>query len=237
MIQIEGVEPSEVLLQRLADEKKPVILNFSRGKDSLATWIALRDHDIEVIPIHKSCPPGLKFVDESIDMYEQHFQTHIINLPSYGFYRMLRNKMYQPPERCSLIEGFEIPVIDRDEFDVFMRDEFAGGDQSTWITDGVRAADSATRRLAFKMHGAVKEARHRISPIWDYQKKDVLALLAREKVSLPAEYEWIGRSFDALRHDSLVHIAKHAPDDYATIKYWFPLIDVDLSRGALFYGN
>ena len=231
MITIEGVPPSTELLGQLADEGKTVILNFSRGKDSIATWIALRDHGIDVLPIHKSCPPGLKFVDESIDYFEQHFQTHIVNIPSYGFYRMLHGYMYQPPQRCAIIEGTSLEVLGRDDFDVFMRYEFMNDDQDTWIVDGVRASDSATRRLAIKMHGPVKTERRRMSPIWDYQKADVMGLLEREKVKLPKEYEWIGRSFDAIRWDTMIHIAKHAPEDYETIKYWFPLIDVGLMKG------
>ena len=148
-----------------------------------------------------------------------------------GFYRMLHGYMYQPPQRCAIIEGTSLEVLGRDDFDVFMRYEFMNDDQDTWIVDGVRASDSATRRLAIKMHGPVKTERRRMSPIWDYQKADVMGLLEREKVKLPKEYEWIGRSFDAIRWDTMIHIAKHAPEDYETIKYWFPLIDVGLMKG------
>jgi hypothetical protein len=41
------------------------LLAFSRGKDSIATALALRDK-IEVIPFHYDDLPGLEFIEESL---------------------------------------------------------------------------------------------------------------------------------------------------------------------------
>ncbi|MDV8024956.1 hypothetical protein [Rhodococcus sp. IEGM 1330] len=144
---------------------------------------------------------------------------------------MLNNFVHQPPERCAIIEGADLPQVSRDQFDQLMRLHY--GQPDTWITDGVRAADSAVRRLSFKTHGAVKEKARRCSPIWDWQKKDVMGALKRDGLSLPDEYTWLGRSFDALRYDTLVPLSKHEPEDWERIKQWFPMIEMELMRGAM----
>lgn len=42
-----------------------MLLAFSRGKDSIAAWRALRDAGVEVKPFHLYLVPGLAFADES----------------------------------------------------------------------------------------------------------------------------------------------------------------------------
>jgi hypothetical protein len=49
------------------------LLAFSRGKDSIAVALALRD-DIEVIPFHYDDLPGLEFVEESLAYYEKNLR-------------------------------------------------------------------------------------------------------------------------------------------------------------------
>jgi tRNA(Ile)-lysidine synthase TilS/MesJ len=54
------------------------LLAFSRGKDSIAVALALRDK-IEVVPFHYDDLPGLEFVEESLAYYEKHlFGRHIL---------------------------------------------------------------------------------------------------------------------------------------------------------------
>jgi hypothetical protein len=69
VITIDGLPPSEQLLTELAAEGNPVLLGFSRGKDSLAAWLAMREHGIDVVPYHLYSIPGLRFVDDSIAFF------------------------------------------------------------------------------------------------------------------------------------------------------------------------
>jgi hypothetical protein len=41
-ITIDGITPSDQIRGQIAAEGKPVLLGFSRGKDSLASWLAMR---------------------------------------------------------------------------------------------------------------------------------------------------------------------------------------------------
>ena len=49
---IRGQGTSEEVRQKLHDEGKPVLLAFSCGKDSIATWLALEDAGVEVVPCY-----------------------------------------------------------------------------------------------------------------------------------------------------------------------------------------
>jgi hypothetical protein len=49
-ITIDGTTPSDRIRADIAAEGKPVLLGFSRGKDSLASWLAMREAGIAVVP-------------------------------------------------------------------------------------------------------------------------------------------------------------------------------------------
>lgn len=228
MIEIEGIPTSHDLFQRLADEGKPVILHFSRGKDSTAVWVKLKEYGIETIPIYKAMLPNMKYVNEDIKRFEDHFQTRVINLPSYGFFRMLANNIYQTPERCAVLEACQIPVIAREDWDTMIRDAYATED--TWLLDGVRATDSATRRMAIKKYGPLKESAHTMSPIWDFGIQDVRDVINNDGAPWSVDYDHWPRSFDAMRWDFLQALREFSPEDYETIKFWFPLIELEMDR-------
>lgn len=217
-----------MMFDRLADEKRPVILNFSRGKDSIAVWIELQRRNIETIAIHKSTVPGLKFMQDDLKRYEEYFGQKIIDLPSDGFYRRLANNTWQTPERCAILEAANLPTPTREEWDEMIRDEYAEPD--TWILDGVRATDSATRRMAMQRYGPIKDRTRRMSPIWDFGIADVRRVIAERGITLSPEYDWFKRSIDGIGYAYVSKLKEHRPEDYETIKFWFPLIDMEIMR-------
>lgn len=228
MIEIEGIPSSQQLFTQLKEEGKPVILNFSRGKDSVAVWARLKEYDIPVIPIHKSLVPGLKFIKDDLARYEDHYQTKIHDLPSDAFLRMLANNIYQTPERCAVVEACRVPQPSREEWDNIVQEAY--GDGTTWFLDGVRATDSATRRMAIKKYGPAKRHTNRMSPIWDYGVADVRQAVKDGGIELGIDYTWWPRSFDAIRWDYLEAIRDNAPEDWEHIKFWFPLVELEMDR-------
>lgn len=116
-----------------------------------------------------------------------------------------------------------------DQIVSLIREDF-GLPASTWVADGVRAADSPVRRVSIIRHGAMKQGKRKVSPVWDWRKRDVLDSLAADGIQLPPEYEWFGRSFDGLDYRFLEPLSRHAPDDYARILEWFPLAGLELIR-------
>lgn len=234
VISIPGVSPSAELRQKLAAGGRPVLLSFSRGKDSLAAWLALRDAGVTVIPYHLHLVPGLEFVRTSLEYFTDWFgcDRPILDLPHPSLYRWLTNLTYVPPERCAIVEAANLPAYTYEHVNGAVRDHF-GLPADTWVCDGVRAADSPNRRMALKSHGPINTTMHTQKIVWDWRKADVMGAIESAGVQLPPDYLWFGRSFDGLDRRFLTQLKTYAPDDYARVLRWFPLAELDLLRAKL----
>lgn len=233
-IELPGQPPSVDVLADLAAAGRPVLLSFSRGKDSVATWLALREAGVEVVPFHMYSVPGLAFVDDSVAMFEDYFGCRIIQIPHPRVYRWLSNFVFQVPERIATIRAAELPEPSYAVLEQLVLEQ-VGLPADTWVADGTRAADSPNRRIGFTRFGPWRDHgdRHKVFPVWDWRSWHVKAALHRHKAPLPVDYEWFGRSFDGIDFRYLEPLSRHAPDDYARILAWFPLAELELFRARL----
>lgn len=231
MIEIEGVPPSAEIRAQLAAEGRPVLLGFSRGKDSIAAWLALRESGVEVTPYHMYRIPGeLDFERESLAYFEAFFGQRITRLPHEAIYRWLNQLVFQPPERCETIEAAGFPSFSYEEILTAWCDDLGHDRADVWVADGVRACDSIVRRLTMQKRGPTTESPRKVSPIWDWTKADVMNAIKSAGVELPVDYQWFGRSFDGIDAKFMIPLAQNAPDDYAKVREWYPLVDLLLFR-------
>ena len=148
--------------RRLAEEGRPVLLAFSCGKDSIAAWCAMRDEGIDVVPAYLYYVPGLTWINEELDYFEQKFGTRIRRYPHPSLYRWLNNFVYQAPERLRYIEAAQLPTPTYEQTWDLIRDHL-GLPKDTWCADGVRAADSIQRRGAFVRYGYWRHSSRKVS--------------------------------------------------------------------------
>lgn len=228
---IKGQPTGAEVIGRLKAEGRPVLLAFSCGKDSLAAWCALRDAGIEVIPAYLWYLPHLSFVDEELEHYERLFGTRIHRYPHPSFYRMVAEGIDQTPARLRTIAELDIMEPSYEDTWAAIKDDL-GLPQDTWVADGVRAADSIVRRASFVRNGVMKRTTHKVSPIADMLKAELMDLLDRHGVDLPCDYRIWGRSFDGIDYRFVEPMSRELLEDYAYLKRWFPLVDVELVRGA-----
>ena len=228
---IKGQPTSAAVLDRLKAEGRPVLLAFSCGKDSLGTWCAMIDVGIEVIPAYLWYLPGLAFVDDEIRHYEELFRTKIHRYPHPSFYRWVSEGVCQPPARLRAIAELDVVAPDYGQTWAAIRDDL-GLPQDTWVADGVRAADSIVRRASFVRNGIMKRTTHKVSPIADMLKGELMGLLESHGVDLPCDYEIWGRSFDGIDYRFVEPMRRELPRDFARLHEWFPLVDAELVRGA-----
>lgn len=228
---IKGQPTSAEVLERLRAEGRPVLLAFSCGKDSLGAWCALRDAGIEVVPAYLWYLPHLAFVDEELEHYERLFGTKIHRYPHPSFYRMVAEGVDQTPARLRAIARLDIIEPSYEDTWSAIKDDL-GLPQGTWVADGVRAADSIVRRASFVRNGVMKRTTHKVSPIADMLKAELMDLLDRHGVDLPCDYGIWGRSFDGIDYRFVEPMRQELPNDYAYLRRWFPLVDVEIERGA-----
>ena len=90
-----------------------VILMFSRGKDSIASYYQLKKYFSKIHLVYKFRVPELKFVDESLDYFENKFGQKIIRIPHPAFYKQFNGLLFQDPNSAKFIQykfynGFHI---------------------------------------------------------------------------------------------------------------------------------
>ena len=234
--EISDIEKTEWTRERvLADIRRDgstVLLSFSRGKDSLTAWCYLLDQGFTVVPFFMDLCPGLQFVEKSLRYYEDFFGTHIYRCIHPGFYRWLRTLGYQFPHQAKDLQYLNLPHFD---FEAIQRGvaRTAGLPETTWTAVGTRIVDSLNRRLIFKQHGPINHKARRFSPIYDMQKEELVGTLQRHRVKLPIDYTIWGRSFDGLDYRYIAPLKEAMPEEYARIKEWFPLIELEFQRAEI----
>jgi len=212
------------------------LLAFSTGKDAIAAWLAIRGHFDRVHPYYLYLVPGLEFVEESLDYYERFFGVKITRLVHPALYRQLKNFVFQPPERCLVLEQANLPKYDYQDVREVLIDRL-GLEEDHLVADGVRAADSPVRRLAIQRHGAVNYNTGKYHPVWDWKKADLVACFKQHGVKLPIDYKLFGRTFDGIDLRFLLPLKKHLPRDYKRVLEFFPLADLEIFRWERAHGK
>ena len=221
---------SEIVRQVRAEYGPRTMIAFSRGKDALGAYLAIREHFEEVIPYHLWLVPGLEFVEESLAYYERVIGRKIWNLPHPSFAKWLNNYTFQPISRAAVIQAADMVQCDYD-LPVSIVAELEGlAPAKVMVANGVRAADSPLRRISIMQHGAILQSQRKYMPTWDWSKDKLLDTIERSGISLPVDYLWFGRSFDGLDYRFLGPLKRHAPRDYAKVLEWFPLADLEVWR-------
>lgn len=223
---------SAILREKLGIKQEKVLLAFSRGKDSIAAWLALRDAGVEVIPYHMNPIPGAKFISESLAYFEDFFGQKIYDYPHPNFYNNFFGLAFQPPYRHKILQACEFPGVSFKDTEDLLREEH-GLSSRAWVCDGVRAADSPIRRLVMTKHGVMRSQTGHFSCIYDWRKQAVVKVMEAYNVQLPKEYELFGRSYDGYDYRFIKPLKDHMPEDYKILKHWFPLIDVEIARHEL----
>lgn len=232
---IKGRPPSSEIRAALAAEQRTVLVAFSAGKDAIAAELALQDAGIETVLAYLWYIPGkrpgttLDFIEDTLTDLEQRLGKPIHRYPHPSFYRWLNNLVFQPPERCAVIEAAQMPTPTYEATWKLIREDL-GLPADTWVADGVRAADSIVRRASFVRHGIMKTSNLKVSPIADWLKGEVLGRIAAAGIPLPVDYELWGRSFDGIDYRFLGPLAERFPNDFARVLEWFPLADLEILR-------
>lgn len=225
------IHTGEEVIAEVRAECSRCMLSFSMGKDAMGAYLAIRDKFDEVVPYYKYLVPGLEFVDESLDYYERRLfgGQHIYRLPHPSLIRLLNEFVFQPPERCAVIERLELYEHDYGDVAAAVR-EAAGLPPNAMTATGVRAADSPNRYRHFKTRGAINRKGLVFAPVFDWNKERLLAAIKKSGVRLPVDYRLFGRTFDGIDLRFLYPIKQHFPRDYQRILEWFPLADMELFR-------
>lgn len=206
-----------------------VVLAFSRGKDAIGCWLALRDDGFEVLPYHNVLIPGLVFVEESLLYFERKLGTHIRRIPHPTLYDFLNEGLFQTPATDQVIRAAKLPNFTSEMTEQIIAVE-EGLPAGAMAAVGIRAFDNLTRRVMIIQNGPILRKRRRFFPVWDWTKAQLLGEIEKAGIKLPIDYEVFGRSFDGISLKHVYQIKYRFPDDYRTLLEWFPLVEVEVWR-------
>lgn len=222
-----GITSDELCQQVSADNGGACLLAFSRGKDSIGTWIQCRRYFTRIIPFTCYLVPGMEFEEKSLKYFEEVFGSRIISVPHPSVSRFAANQVFGGPEDNGAADWMT-PLVYRDIYQHII--EKTGLPALTLCAVGVRSADSIHRRRAIMHSGGIMEAKGEFYPIHDWRADRLEKEIRDAGIELPVDYRWWGRSFDGLDARFTTGLHKHAPDDYRKLLALYPLARADELR-------
>ncbi|HNS45421.1 MAG TPA: hypothetical protein PKH37_09350 [Alphaproteobacteria bacterium] len=235
--ELPGTEKTRQLCSEIAAASGGVcFLGFSRGKDSIASWLWLQKFFDRIIPFHCASVPGLSFVDESLEYYEEYFQTKIERCISGDIMHAISNLVFQPIEDEQLIDSLEIVSYDNHQVFLSLRAKY--NLPNAWCAFGINASDSIDRRIYVNKCNGRHDHRQTFYPCYDWTRAQILDAVSRFGVKLPKDYLLANRtlaSIPNLRH--LINMEKEMPDELARVELVFPFIRARLARNEFRKGK
>lgn len=224
---------SDELCEQMAKECDTVLLSFSCGKDSVASWLQCRKYFKHIVPYYRFFIPGLKFVEDNIKYYEDFFGQKIYMFPSPNYYRMIRDGVFQSKERweaiCKITD--EIPTTYYTE--VFLADFIRRTGkipQNAYCAVGNRAADSPMRMMNIKKNGSVNHNKKTFYPVYDWNKERLISEITAAGVKLATDYKAWNNTFDSLSYKYLSRMREVFPEDYKRCLEVFPMAELEFWR-------
>ena len=230
--------PSENMVKVLQEfGVKDIMLGFSRGKDSIAMWLWLRQFDFNIHPYWLYWCPGLEFEEESLAYYEDWFGQKMIRAPHPLCWEAANAFVYQEPHNVAVIRAAGVVNFDFAHMEAALA-IIQGLDIDTFTAVGFRSADNIDRRNLIKQKGALGFARRRwYHAIWDWKIDRVAEIINDSGIKLPIDYKYFGRTLGFWDHQYLQALKEHFPSDYKKMQEWAPMIDLEFLRYNLVDDN
>jgi hypothetical protein len=209
-----------------------ILLSLSRGKDSVAMWVACRPYFKRIVPIHMSYLPGLHFVEDYLDYLEDKLGSKIVRMMHNNTITALREFIYQPPERWPLLDALDSHWPRFYWFDkarVALKQQLDLPEHA-WGGFGIRTEDSMLRGFVLNKYGPLNFERHEFKPIWDWPLARVLSTIRDAGIKLAVDYKFMDRSWENFDYKYLVNIERFFPEDFARIKKIFPMVEAEFAR-------
>lgn len=210
-----------------------IFLEFSTGKDSICSWLRLREYGrFTIIPYFMYCFPIMSWQREALDYYEDFFDARIVKVAHPAMHKHLRHYLYQHPDNIAVITAMNLQDWDFADLEDELARDYGILDREPFTAVGFRAADNIDRRNMIIQKGAVGTGRRRyFYPVWDWYLDDVVKCIKDYEIALPADYKYWGRTINAWDYQYLKPISEQFPDDFENvIKHWMPLIEAELFR-------
>jgi 3'-phosphoadenosine 5'-phosphosulfate sulfotransferase (PAPS reductase)/FAD synthetase len=218
------------------------LVSFSCGVDSIAMWLRLKelaDQDSgfnlsDASFFYMYYIPGLPFVDDYISYFEQKEGIKIAQVPHNLFLEALANWHFQSPSKSKAIELMQktkdkYVLVSKSEIEDYVKKRF-GYSPDAYTCVGVKAGDSAMRRMAMRKTQGINHTKKKLYPIADMENRDVYDIIKRHGIKVPVDYDLFGISYENLQYRFAKVISEQCPESWKICQDWFPDIGLSLAR-------
>lgn len=203
----------------IADE---VIVAFSGGKDSVVTLDLCCKHFKKVHAFFMYQIPNLSFQNEIIGWAERKYSTEVLMIPHFEVSNFFRYGSFSLPDA-------NVRIVSITDIYSYVREVFS----CSWIAAGERIADSIVRRAMIKRSSSIDLKRNRFYPIANWNKKEIVSYIERNKLRTSPESKYLGHSFRSLMPEDMLKIKDVYPGDYAKIIKFYPFAESSAMKAAL----
>lgn len=227
-----NTKASDFLCKEIAKKSNGVcFFGFSRGKDSLCSWLQLRRYFKTIIPFHCGDIPNLEYAEQALQYYEYEFDTHILRMQAPTYFVDMNNMCYQ------------LPNSDREFYDHW------GIDPNGTLTDvvellrkiysmpnaycafGINASDSLQRRIQVMQRGGVSRKARHFYPCFDWSHEQILKTVEESGLKLAPDYHMANRTIAGIPNIRWIQqIRQNYPNDFRRMLSRFPLCWASVMR-------
>ena len=210
-------------LGELSLKHKIVAVGFSGGKDSLATLDLAVKFFSTVIPYYYYFIPGLRSEAQKLSIAKERYGLEVRQYPSGSGLYCLREGVF-----CDEIPELEnLPDLNRRTILNWVKADTG----ATLLLDGQKKADGPFRRRIFANTKATMADCY--APLKDWLKWEVLSYLKANRLPIPDPGRGDNGSVSLMDRD-LVALHRNHPEDYETLKNFFPYVDAAIMRHQWF---
>jgi phosphoadenosine phosphosulfate reductase len=203
----------------LAQKHEACLVAFSGGKDSLVCLDLACRHFKKVLPFNLYFVPGLKCIEDNLDIARKKYRLNILYYPSFLLFNVIRRQIY-----CkSSIKTFE-SIKPLSLIDIYKAIMYDTGIEI--IINGAKKSDSMWRRqkyFTYMKHSFISY------PLVDWRKIDVMAYLKIHNLPIPVSSGHGSTGVD-LSEPSIRWLHDQHHDDYLILRKWFPLVEAVIKR-------
>lgn len=196
-----------------------VVVGLSTGKESVVVLDLCHKYFKKVAAYHLHICPDLQFTERTLRWYENKYGIEVLRLPHPDVCEYFHYGSFRQGDLTFPIMSFN---------DVFHHIRVETG--IYWIACGERAKDSVFRLGLINTAGSIDEKRGRFYPLAQWNKKEVLAYIKRNKLKIGDDSKVIGSSFNGLHGKYMLEIKKHFPEDYARLLKLYPFAEAGVRR-------
>lgn len=210
---------------QLAAKYEACIVSFSGGKDSLACLDLCCKAFRQVVALHMWFVPGLACIESQLAYAKERWGVPVVQLPHWGVFRALKHAFYRDPDRTYA----QMPDVKLEDVYNVAREDLG----IRLVVRGGKASDSLWRR---RMLNARHHAKETVDPLRDWNKFDILAYLALNKIPVPdsdGKDKAVGGV--GLATNALLWLHDRHPEDFAKVERMFPYVGAVVARRE-FYG-